>query len=78
MLMGVKLVSVEDWKEHTNYNGYKKDDPQISWFWEIVGSMSAEQRNVLLFFWTSIKSLHVEGFGGLDSKLHIYRTFRLS
>ncbi|WMV45014.1 hypothetical protein MTR67_038399 [Solanum verrucosum] len=41
---------------------------------QIVGSMSAEQRNVLLFFWTSIKSLHVEGFGGLDSKLHIYRT----
>ncbi|KAH0638875.1 hypothetical protein KY285_035461 [Solanum tuberosum] len=67
-------VSVEDWEEHTNYNGYKKDDPQISWFWEIVGSMSAEQRYVLLFFWTSIKSLPVEGFGGLDSKLHIYRT----
>ncbi|WMV46159.1 hypothetical protein MTR67_039544 [Solanum verrucosum] len=41
---------------------------------QIVGSMSAEQRNVLLFFWTSIKSLPVEGFGGLDSKLHIYRT----
>ena len=41
---------------------------------QIVGSMSTEQRNVLLFFWTSIKSLPVEGFGGLDSKLHIYRT----
>ncbi|WMV45010.1 hypothetical protein MTR67_038395 [Solanum verrucosum] len=41
---------------------------------QIVGSTSAEQRNVLLFFWTSMKSLPVEGFGGLDSKLHIYRT----
>ncbi|KAK6791575.1 hypothetical protein RDI58_010656 [Solanum bulbocastanum] len=41
---------------------------------QIVGSMSAEQRNVLIFFWNSIKSLPVEGFGGLDSKLHIYRT----
>ncbi|KAK4731146.1 hypothetical protein R3W88_024134 [Solanum pinnatisectum] len=75
MLHGSKTdVSVEDWKEHTNYNGYKKNDPQISWLWEIVGSMSAEKRNVLLFFWTSIKSLPVEGFGGLDSKLHTYRT----
>ncbi|KAH0739578.1 hypothetical protein KY290_038283 [Solanum tuberosum] len=75
MLHGSKTaVSVENWKEHTNYNGYKKDDLQICWFWEIVGSMSAEQKNVLLFFWTSIKSLPVEGFGGLDSKLHIYRT----
>ncbi|KAK4707279.1 hypothetical protein R3W88_033126 [Solanum pinnatisectum] len=68
------VVSIEDWKEHTNYSGYKRDDPQISWLWEIVGSMSTEQRNVLLFFWTSIKSLLVEGFGGLDSKLHIYQT----
>ncbi|KAG5586210.1 hypothetical protein H5410_046644, partial [Solanum commersonii] len=32
------------------------------------------QRNVLLFFWTSIKWLPVVGFGGLDSKLYIYRT----
>ncbi|KAK4706410.1 hypothetical protein R3W88_034031 [Solanum pinnatisectum] len=75
MLHGSKIVvSIEDWKEHTNYSGYKRDDPQISWLWEIVGSMSTEQRNVLLFFWTSIKSLLVEGFGGLDSKLHIYQT----
>ncbi|KAH0633347.1 hypothetical protein KY284_036133 [Solanum tuberosum] len=51
MLHGSKTtVSIEEWKEHTNYNGYKKDDPQISWFWEIVRSMSVEQRNVLLFF----------------------------
>ncbi|MCD7462697.1 hypothetical protein HAX54_049129 [Datura stramonium] len=75
MLHGSKTaVSVEDWRAHTDYDGYKKSDPQISWFWEIVGHMSAEQRNVLLFFWTSIKSLPVEGFGGLASKLFIYRT----
>ncbi|WMV46156.1 hypothetical protein MTR67_039541, partial [Solanum verrucosum] len=67
-------VFVEDQKEHTNYNGYKKDDPQISGRYSIVGSMSVEQRNVLLFFWTSIKCLPVKGFGRLDSKLHIYRT----
>ncbi|WMV46163.1 hypothetical protein MTR67_039548 [Solanum verrucosum] len=40
----------------------------------IVGSMLAEQRNVLLFFWTSIKSLSIGGFGGLDSKLYICQT----
>ncbi|WMV46218.1 hypothetical protein MTR67_039603 [Solanum verrucosum] len=67
---GKNTIVNMDWKEHTNYNGYKKDDPQVSWFWEIVRSMSAEQRNVLLFFWTSIKSLPVEVFGRLDSKLH--------
>ncbi|MCD7454458.1 hypothetical protein HAX54_024897 [Datura stramonium] len=67
-------VSHGDWKAHTDYNGYKESDPQISWFWKIVGCMSAEQRKVLLFFWTSIKYLPVEGFGGLASRLYIYKT----
>ena len=41
---------------------------------QIVGGMSAEQRKVLLFFWTSVKYLPVEGFGGLASRLCIYKT----
>ncbi|KAJ7946380.1 E3 ubiquitin-protein ligase UPL5 [Quillaja saponaria] len=67
-------ICVEDWKAHTDYNGYKETDPQILWFWEIVGGMSAEQRKILLFFWTSVKYLPVEGFGGLASRLFIYRS----
>ncbi|KAK7262103.1 hypothetical protein RJT34_29663 [Clitoria ternatea] len=68
------IISVEDWKAHTEYNGYTETDIQISWFWEIVGRMTAEQRKVLLFFWTSIKYLPVEGFHGLASRLFIYRS----
>ncbi|KAM6585610.1 hypothetical protein CsatB_012612 [Cannabis sativa] len=67
-------ISVEDWKAHTEYNGYKENDPQIIWFWKIVEEMSAEQRKVLLFFWTSMKYLPVEGFRGLSSRLYIYRS----
>ncbi|BAT77325.1 hypothetical protein VIGAN_01542600 [Vigna angularis var. angularis] len=67
-------LSVEDWKAHTEYNGYSETDIQISWFWEIVGSMTADQRKVLLFFWTSVKYLPVEGFRGLASRLYIYRS----
>ncbi|KAM3339988.1 hypothetical protein P3S68_029858 [Capsicum galapagoense] len=66
-------VSVEDWKAHTDYYGYNRSDRQISWFWEIVESMSVEQRKVLLSFWTSIKSLPLNGFGDLDSRLCIYK-----
>ena len=29
------IIAVEDWKAHTEYNGYKETDPQISWFWEV-------------------------------------------
>ncbi|PON33058.1 HECT domain containing protein [Parasponia andersonii] len=41
---------------------------------QIVEEMSAEQRKVLLFFWTSMKYLPVEGFHGLASRLYIYRS----
>ncbi|KAL9320764.1 hypothetical protein ACSQ67_012603 [Phaseolus vulgaris] len=27
-------ISIEDWKAHTMYKGYKESDCQISWFWE--------------------------------------------
>jgi E3 ubiquitin-protein ligase NEDD4 len=67
-------ISIEDWKAHTEYNGYKETDIQISWFWEIVGRMTAEEKKVLLFFWTSVKYLPVEGFCGLSSRLHIYKS----
>ncbi|XP_074270165.1 E3 ubiquitin-protein ligase UPL5-like isoform X2 [Silene latifolia] len=67
-------ISVEDWKAHTEYNGYKKADPQIVWFWEVVGQLNVEQKKTLLFFWTSVKYLPVEGFRGLASKLFIYKS----
>ncbi|KAH7545306.1 hypothetical protein FEM48_Zijuj01G0079600 [Ziziphus jujuba var. spinosa] len=75
MLYGSETaISVEDWKAHTEYNGYKETDSQIVWFWKIVEEMSAEQRKVLLFFWTSVKYLPVEGFRGLASRLYIYKS----
>ncbi|XP_057433814.1 E3 ubiquitin-protein ligase UPL5-like [Lotus japonicus] len=68
------VISVEDWKAHTKYRGYKETDDQISWFWEVVGRMSAEQMKTLLFFWTSVKYLPFEGFAGLKSCLFICRS----
>jgi len=42
--------------------------------WQIVGRMSAQQRRVLIFFWTSVKYLPVEGFCALSSPLSICKT----
>ncbi|KAG6392382.1 hypothetical protein SASPL_146599 [Salvia splendens] len=67
-------ISVDDWKAHTKYEGFKKTDDQIIWFWKIVEEMTAEQKKILLFFWTSIKYLPVKGFSGLASRLHINKT----
>ncbi|KAK1578801.1 hypothetical protein Q3G72_033228 [Acer saccharum] len=75
MLFGSEsAISIEDWKAHTDYNGYKENDPQILWFWKVVERLSPEQRRTLLFFWTSVKHLPVEGFCGLASRLYIYKT----
>ncbi|KAK1374746.1 E3 ubiquitin-protein ligase UPL5 [Heracleum sosnowskyi] len=75
MLCGnVKPISVDEWKTHTEYNGYLDTDSQIVWFWKIVGDMSAEQKRNLLFFWTSVIYLPVEGFQRLPSRLSIYKT----
>ena len=41
---------------------------------QIVSGMTLEQRKNLLFFWTSVKYLPVQGFKGLASKLYIYKS----
>ncbi|KAH9622642.1 hypothetical protein KSS87_003253 [Heliosperma pusillum] len=71
---GSEEIPIEDWKEHTKYDGYKKSDKQIVWFWKIVEQLNVEQKKSLLFFWTSIRYLPVEGFRGLDSKLFIHKS----
>ncbi|KAJ4747478.1 E3 ubiquitin-protein ligase UPL5 [Rhynchospora pubera] len=68
------VVDVKDWKAHTEYNGYKPKDRQIGWFWKVVEQMPPERQRMLLFFWTSVKYLPAEGFGGLGSKLYIYKS----
>ncbi|KAG9144892.1 hypothetical protein Leryth_021304, partial [Lithospermum erythrorhizon] len=67
-------LCLEDWRAHTKYVGFQETDPQICWFWKIVGEMSAKRRRRFLSFWTSIKYLPVEGFRGLASQLNIYLT----
>ncbi|CAM8893561.1 unnamed protein product [Rhodiola kirilowii] len=75
MLRGNKsALSVEDWKAHTEYIGYQDTDPQVGWLWKILEEMSEGQRRQLLFFWTSVRYLPVEGFCGLSSPLYILKS----
>ncbi|KAI3957240.1 hypothetical protein MKW98_012115 [Papaver atlanticum] len=74
MLLGSgEAISVKDWKAHTEYHGYKENDDEICWFWEVVEGMSMKQRRELLFFWTSVKFLPARGFSNLSSPLSIYK-----
>ncbi|KAI3841685.1 hypothetical protein MKW92_033598 [Papaver armeniacum] len=75
MLFGTDTaISLEDWKAHTDYKDYEELDDQIRWFWEAVEGMSAEQQRRLLYFWTSVKYLSIEGFSYLESSLCIRKT----
>ncbi|XP_024543665.1 E3 ubiquitin-protein ligase UPL5 isoform X1 [Selaginella moellendorffii] len=67
-------ISVEDWKQHTEYHDYTASDEQARWFWEVVEEMSPERRRKLLFFATSVTHLPPEGFAGLTSKFHIHKS----
>ncbi|KAI3840126.1 hypothetical protein MKX03_003582 [Papaver bracteatum] len=67
-------ILLKDWKVHTMYEGYRETDEQICWFWKVVEGMSMEQQRELLFFWTSVKYLPVNGFSGLPYPLTIYKT----
>ncbi|KAI3850408.1 hypothetical protein MKW92_007087 [Papaver armeniacum] len=69
-----RAISLEDWKAHTDYKDYEELDDQIRWFWEAVEGMSAEQQRRLLYFWTSVKYLSIEGFSSLESSLCIRKT----
>ncbi|CAI5476642.1 unnamed protein product [Closterium sp. Yama58-4] len=66
-------VAVSDWQAHTVYHGYCSEDPQVLWFWEVVESLSGEQRKLLLFFATAVSNLPANGFKGLAMGFHLHR-----
>ncbi|KFK22910.1 hypothetical protein AALP_AAs68017U000700 [Arabis alpina] len=72
---GDNPISVDDWKAHTEYNGFKETDRYIDWFWKILKKMTEDERKSILFFWTSTKFIPLEGFRGLSSKLYLYRLY---
>ncbi|KAI3875732.1 hypothetical protein MKW92_030954 [Papaver armeniacum] len=74
LLGGDNPIVLKEWKAHTIYEGYGETDEQICWFWKVVEGMSMEQQRQILFFWTSVKYLPVNGFSGLPYLLTIYKT----
>lgn len=42
------------------------NSPQIHWFWKIVEGFTGKEKKILLYFATSMHSLPLNGFAGLD------------
>mmetsp|Transcript_16759 Transcript_16759/g.16437 ORF Transcript_16759/g.16437 Transcript_16759/m.16437 type:complete len:188 (-) Transcript_16759:49-612(-) len=71
VLFGLKEIDIEDWKENTFYKGKymeNSDHKTIKWFWEIISSLSNNEKRKFLQFCTGSRSLPIEGFKGLKGQ----------
>lgn len=67
ILNGPQLIDVEDWKENTEYKGYKPTDQVIVWFWQVLMSFDQEKLANLLHYCTGSNRVPVLGFKYLES-----------
>ncbi|XP_036442266.1 E3 ubiquitin-protein ligase HACE1 isoform X1 [Colossoma macropomum] len=66
LLSGMPEIDVMDWKRNTEYtSGYDTEEPVIQWFWEVVESLTQEERVLLLQFVTGSSRVPHGGFAFL-------------
>uniref|UniRef100_A0A8D3AQ26 E3 ubiquitin-protein ligase HACE1 n=1 Tax=Scophthalmus maximus TaxID=52904 RepID=A0A8D3AQ26_SCOMX len=66
LLSGMPEIDVQDWVRNTEYtSGYDTQEPIIQWFWEVVKSLTQEERVLLLQFVTGSSRVPHGGFAFL-------------
>jgi E3 ubiquitin-protein ligase HUWE1 len=81
LISGMPEIDIVDMKSNTEYVGYQSTDQTIQWFWEIVGSLSTEERALLVQFVTGTSKVPLDGFQSLQGisgpqKFQIHRSYR--
>lgn len=78
MLRGTVNLSVQEWRQHTTYHNYQEGEEVVSWFWQCVTEMTAEDRLSLFRCWTGLPALPYGGFNVIsfvickvDNPLHM-------
>lgn len=66
LISGLPEIDVDDWRNNTEYYGYRNTSREIEWFWRCVRNMNNEDRARLLQFVTGTSKLPIEGFKGLQ------------
>ncbi|KAG7393574.1 hypothetical protein PHYPSEUDO_007411 [Phytophthora pseudosyringae] len=78
LLSGLPQIDVNDWRQHTDVRFYEQNTHEfelIGWFWEILESLSQDQRGRLLQYVTGSSGVPVEGFKGLtgmDGEIQLF------
>jgi len=79
LISGLPDIDVHDLKKNTDYNGWKSTDKQIEWFWNILFSLSGNQKAAFLQFVTGSSKVPLQGFSSLPGmrglqKFSIHKT----
>ena len=52
LISGLPEIDLDDLRAHTEYQGYKATDAQVSFFWNVLRSFSKEEKALFLQFVT--------------------------
>jgi len=79
LISGLPDIDVHDLKKNTDYNGWKSTDRQIEWFWNILFSLSGNEKAAFLQFVTGSSKVPLQGFSSLPGmrglqKFSIHKT----
>jgi E3 ubiquitin-protein ligase HUWE1 len=65
LISGLPDIDVHDLKKNTDYVSWKATDKQIKWFWNVLFSLSRNQKAAFLQFVTGSSKVPLAGFGEL-------------
>lgn len=65
LISGLPDIDVNDLKQNTDYVGWKATDNQIQWFWNVLFSLTRNQKASFLQFVTGSSKVPLAGFGEL-------------
>lgn len=73
LISGLPDIDLDDLRAHTDYNGYKSSDPQISYFWSALRSFTKEEKALFLQFVTGTAKVPLDGFQSLQGSEGVRR-----
>jgi len=69
VMCGMDQVDLDDWKAHTSYTGdYSANHRVIQWFWEIIKSLSGEERLRVVCWGTGSSCIPMGGFSMMEQE----------
>jgi E3 ubiquitin-protein ligase HUWE1 len=73
LISGLPDIDIDDLRAHTDYNGYKSNDPTIGYLWNVLKTFSKEEMALFLQFVTGTSKVPLDGFAALQGSEGVRR-----